>query len=151
MSHIDDARAFYDVHLRPRHGTPHGCSFQEIDDLEAKVGHRLPAAYREYLRWMGNDHDGVFRGSDWFSSDVEENTTYVRTLLEENGIDWRPPGPILSFFCHQGYMIAWFDLPAADDDPPCHLFSEGRAMTAPSRAGRFSEFLLAELEGMAAV
>lgn len=150
MSEIDKAKAFYQAHLKSRYGTPRGCSTEEVDAVEKQVGHPLPAAYRVFLLWMGKDKDGVFRGSDWSASDVAENTEYVGDLLQENGLDWQPEGPILSFFCHQGYMIAWFDLPAAEDDPLCYFFSEGDEMTVPKQEETFSEFLLKELEGMAA-
>ncbi|HHH27592.1 MAG TPA: SMI1/KNR4 family protein [Polyangiaceae bacterium] len=66
MSEIDKAKAYYQAHLKSRYGTPRGCSTEEVDALEKQVGHPLPAAYREFLLWMGKDKEGVFRGSDWF-------------------------------------------------------------------------------------
>ncbi len=150
MSELDKAKAYYRTHLQAQFGEPQGCSTAEVDELEQRIGYPLPAAYREFLLWMGKHKDGVFRGSEWFASDVAENTEYVGDLLRENGVDWRPKGPILSFFCHQGYMIAWFDLPANGDDPPCYFYSEGKGMDVPEQRERFSEFLLTELEGLAA-
>lgn len=149
MSKLDKAKAYYQAHLESRYGTPCGCSVEEVDALEKQFGHPFPTIYRDFLQWLGNDKDGVLRGSDWFASDITENTEYVRELLEENGLDWRPNGPILSFFCHQGYMIAWFDLPTDEDDPLCYFFSEGKDMTVPERHETFSEFLFKELKGTA--
>lgn len=149
MSNIDNAKAYYRTHLQARFGVPHGCTIEEVHTLEQAVGHPLPEAYRDFLLWMGKDKDGVFRGSDWFASDVSENTEYVGDLLQENGLVWHPKGPILSFFCHQGYMIAWFDLPTTENDPSCHFYTEGKEMTAPTLIERFSEFLLTELKDIA--
>ena len=150
MSKLDNVKAYYRTHFGSEFGEPQGCSVAEVEELERTVGHHLPAAYREFLLWMGNDKDGIFRGSDWFLSDIVENTEYVDELLRENGVDWRPEGAILAFFCHQGYMIAWFDLSTTEDDPPCYFYSEGEDMTVPGQRQRFSEFVLAELEGIIA-
>jgi len=146
MSHLFRARQLYGASLRPRFGEPAGCTEYELTALERAVGHALPAAYREYLLWMGNDVDGVFRGSEWFAADVMENTAYVGELLREHGMEEHLREPVLAFFCHQGYMVAWFELPAEVDDPPCYFFSEGHDMTAPVRYERFSDFLYAELQ-----
>ncbi len=150
MSQIERVKDYYRTHLLARFGKPKGSSNEEVAEIERHIGHPLPGAYKEYLLWMGNDKEGVFRGSAWFASDVARNTEYVTQLLRENNIDWRPDGPILAFFSHQGYMIAWFDVPADDDDPRCYFFSEGKGMIEPREEGRFSEVLLAELEGAVA-
>ena len=127
-----------------------GCNEGQIKELERSLPHPLPVAYREYLKWMGADHSGPFRGSDWFAKDVIENTEYVPELLRDNNVSWELPDTILSFFCHQGYMSAWFDLLEGADDPNCWFFREGD-MQHPEMVGSFSEFLLRELEQVAAV
>lgn len=151
MGSIDEAKAFYRSHLATRNGRPRGCSVEAIDALEARVGSRLPGAYRDFLLWMGDDKDGVFRGSEWFASDVAENTAYVPELLRENGLGWRPDRPVLAFFSHQGYMLAWFELPATEDDPRCYFFSEGSEVGRIECQQTFSEFLLTELRQVAGV
>ncbi|MEM6295517.1 MAG: hypothetical protein AAGA54_29860 [Myxococcota bacterium] len=98
---------------------------------------------------MGRDVHGPFCGSDWFIDDVVSNTAYVPGLLAENSIARRPDGDVLAFFSHQGYMVAWFALPAAMDDPPCFMFSEGSLEAGVHQVGPFSAFLLGELRAMA--
>jgi SMI1 / KNR4 family (SUKH-1) len=150
MSFLSKAQEFYQIHLQEKFGEPRGCSEEEIREIERKFGHKLPAAYEEFLRWMGNDTNGVFRGSDWFAKDIVDNTNYVSELLATNGIAWHHRRPILSFFCHQGYMIAWFEFSPSNDDPPCHFFSEGKNMSQPEQRETFSEFLENELAGIVA-
>jgi len=70
----------------PHLGEPVGCAESEIDALQAELGFPLPVAYRQYLLWMGADHDGIFIGCDWFLKDVKQNTAYLSDLLAENKV-----------------------------------------------------------------
>ena len=70
---------------------PVGASNAEVDALEARLGCQLPAAYREYLLWMGNDRSGVMAGTECFLADVDDNELGLSELLAENAL---PLGPI---------------------------------------------------------
>jgi hypothetical protein len=147
---LDRCKELYDKQLRKHFGTPNGCTEAQISEIERSLHHPLPRAYREYLEWMGAHHQGPFRGSDWFAKDVFENTRYVPELLRQNGLSCNLSEGILSFFCHQGYMCAWFDLHDVKDDPSCWFYREGD-MQQPEMVGAFSSFLLRELEQAVAV
>ena len=141
--YIQEAYEFYTRNFQKKFGFPKGCSFEEIRGLEHDFGYVFPDAYREFLSWMGKDHRGVFCGSDWYSKDIKGNTEYLPDLLDDNGITWDSTN-LLVFFCHQGYMAAWFNLPKEDEDPLVGFFSEGTT-GEPIIQGTFSKFLLNEL------
>jgi len=142
---LQACKNYYNLHLLPFHGPPSGSFVGAIDRLEDDLGFRLPPVYREFLAWMGSDHDGVFRGSDWFTSDIVENTAYIPDLLQDNGIDWPMPERYVGFFVHQGYLAGWFEVVPGVDDPLCWEFLEGTT-AAPREAGPFSEYLLQVLK-----
>ena len=148
--HLAKLRAFYEQHVMPLKGNPVGCSESDISDLERHLGFSLPLAYRQYLRWMGRDHNGIFIGCDWFLKDVHSNTEYLPELLAENNVDWQLPEHYIGFMGHQGYIAAYFSLPAVSDDPPVFLYSEGREPDMVTEEGTFTEFLFRDLAGMAA-
>jgi len=119
---------------------PKGCSVEEVDELEAKIGFPLPAAFREYLIFMGKDYKGVMVGTNCFITDVISNTEYLPELLEENNLDYKLPKNYLAFFGHQGYIMSWFALPCVEDNPVCYFFSEG-THEYPVECGDFKQFM----------
>lgn len=120
---------------------PVGSSAQEILTLESTLGYELPEAYKAYLRLMGNDYHGVMVGTQCFISDVISNNEYLPKLLAENGLPHSIlPEKYIAFFCHQGYMMAWFSIPSKTDDPICRYFFEGTTET-PKEFGTFSAFI----------
>ena len=120
---------------------PKGCSLKEISEFETDLGHELPEAYKEYLLLMGKDYDGVMVGTNCFLTDVEDNNECLPELLEENELrEFKLPEKFLTFFCHQGYMVAWFSLQDQSDDPLCYYFFEGTT-EVPQEFGTFSEFM----------
>ena len=103
---LAECRYFYELHLKSKFGEPVGCSKDEILDFESKNEVELPFSYKQYLLWMGNDHEGVFRGSEWFFNRVLKNTEYLPEFLCENNVSCLNKGNALCFFSHQGYMSA---------------------------------------------
>ncbi|WP_186775705.1 SMI1/KNR4 family protein [Rubripirellula tenax] len=150
IDHLAKLKLFYEQQVFPHIGAPIGCSEDEIDGLERVVGHPLPLAYRQYLRWMGRDHRGIFVGCDWFLNDVRANTEYLPGLLAENHVQWNLPDHYLAFMGHQGYITAYFALPSESDDPIVYLYSEGREPDTVTAEGTFTDFLFRDLSGMAA-
>ena len=49
---------------------------------------------------------------------------------------------------HQGYIAAYFELPASEDNPDVYFFSEGRESNDVIKEGKFTEFLFRDLSGM---
>ena len=143
--HLTSIKNSYSKRYASEFGEPRGCSERDVKILEQSLGRRLPAAYREYLLWMGNDKHGRLKGSDWFLSDVRENTAALPELLSENEISIDQLDDPFCFFMHQGYMAAWFDLSQTSDDPECFFFSEGNDAGDVEGPKMFSEFLKKEL------
>lgn len=128
---------------------PAGSAADDISALQKTLGSEIPKAYIEYLELMGQDYDGVMVGTNCFLSDVESNNRYLPELLEENGLaNYKLSEKYLVFFCHQGYMAAWFSLPSKSDDPTCTYYFEGTTET-PEKYGPFSEFMKKDILGNA--
>ncbi len=144
---IGNAKNIYAAHLAEEFGPPNGSSEESIAACEEAFGYTFPKALREYLLWMGNDTDGVFRGSEWFCNDIISNTKNLPYLLQDNNVIFEHPGKPLCFFSHQGYMKAWFYLPCEEDDPQCYFYSEGGPAPHVKSVGKFSDFLVQELMG----
>lgn len=153
--HLHEITRFHADIIEPYSGRPVGCTREEVDALERKIGYPLPEAYREYLYWMGNDRRGIFRGCDWFLGDALPNTADLPGLLAYNRIEFPLPSHYLVFFSHQGYMAAWFALPKASENPPCYFFTEGGPRgpdgkaKPPTIAGTFTDVLFEDMKGMA--
>ena len=117
MDYLHEIREFHAANVAPYTGEPCGCRDAEIDALEKRLGFMLPSAYVEFLLWMGNDTDGMFRGNDCFLDDLDRNTQELPSLLKENGVQFQLPARFLAFFSHQGYYMAWFAMPAEPTTP----------------------------------
>lgn len=149
MDYLGEIKKFHSLNVEPFKGKPKGCSPDEIRALEQSFKFELPLAYKQFLEWMGKDYNGIFVGCDWFMGDVASNTEIVPDLLEANGISFELPENYLCFFSHQGYMVAWFELPKLNDNPPVWFYGEGQDLTAPTVPGTFTSFLLQDMRGMA--
>ena len=146
MSYLAVIREFHYKSIEPLLGAARGCSESEVDELEKKLGFTLPAAYREYLLWMGKDYDGIFQGSDCFIDNVMDNNSWMPELLAENRITLDLPVNYLTFFMHQGYVAAWFAIPA-EADPQCWYFGEGDT-EVPVLRGSFSSVIFTEIQSL---
>jgi hypothetical protein len=150
MSYLDAAKALYDTRLREHFGRPRGRWRWTVSRLEREFGFPFPTAYREFLLWMGEDRKGPFRGSACFPTSLARNTEWLPGLLAENQLAFPLPERFLAFFMHQGYIAAWFALPAASDDPPVWMFNEGTT-SQPEQLFTFSEWLLDYLRCAASI
>ncbi len=146
MEYFEEFKKFLEFHNLE---SPAGCSKEEILGLEKSIGYSLPKAYKDYLYLVGKDYEGVMVGTDCFVDNVISNNKYLPELLEENKLSTdNLPDNYLAFFCHQGYMMAWFQLPADKDDPVCYHYFEG-STKVPQEYGTFSEFMNTDLIGNA--
>lgn len=146
MSYLSAIHEIHRNSIEPSLGAARGCSVSEVDELERTLGFTLPAAYREYLLWMGKDYDGIFRGSDCFIDNVMDNNSWLPELLTENGVKYDLPQYYLTFFMHQGYEAAWFATPA-EPDPQCWYFGEGDT-EMPLQKGSFSSVILTRIQSL---
>lgn len=143
---LGDAKRLHAELIAPILGEPVGATAAEVAALENSIGFPLPNAYREYLLWMGKDFNGIFRGSNWFISDLESNKEVLKDLLEEVDSKYKVIPSHFVFFTHQGYMAAWFDASMSEANPKCWFINDG--MQEPKDSGSFTEVLIADLRGL---
>jgi hypothetical protein len=147
IMHIERAIELHRKKIEPARARPRGAPEAEVLALERRLDVRFPAAYREYLRWMGNDHEGALQGSDCFIRNVETNAKGLQELLRENGVAHPSCRPIV-FFLHQGYIAYWFDAADPREDPEVSCFHENGESREILTMGTFSEWLFEELLGI---
>ncbi len=147
--YLAEAIEIHKKFVQPYKGEPLHCWETEINKLEKEFEFELPLAYKEYLKFMGRDYDGIFRGSNCFINDAVENTKYLPELLAENAADFILPQNYLAFCSHQGYAMLWFELPKVGENPPVWFFEESREQKTPKIVGTFSEWLLEALKDFA--
>ena len=149
VDHLVEIRAFHAKEVEPWTGPPAGCTEAEVQALEDRLGWRLPLAYKQYLRFMGNDKKGIFVGSDWFIDNAHLNV--IPSELANMEVNYTPVTDTLTFMSHQGYIHGWMDLPVVSDDPPVYFYTESSKANESNRVTeyvRFTELLLAELRYM---
>lgn len=124
-----------------------GCTEAEVAALEQRIGHYLPAAYREFLLWIGHSAGHLLQGSDVFYQQLEPLPTYAQELLQENDITTPLPEDAFVFYVHQGYQFMFFRL-SEGDDPPVYYYGEGEGQdTFRVLYPSYSAFLETEIEG----
>ena len=110
-----------------------GCSDEEVRGLEDRFGVHVPAAYREWLLWMGHRAGGFLRGTDvFYDSDLPSLKEGALELFHENEMDGALPADALVFYLHQGYVVQFMRL-SEGDDPPIYGYAEGKEQRAPTR------------------
>jgi hypothetical protein len=149
MDYLAELRQFHQHAIQPFRGVPVGCTPAALRQIEHTIAHPLPVAYRQFLAWMGEDYAGIFQGTNCFVSDIHTNTAALPELLAENGITLSLPESYLVFYLHQGYVAAWFTLPAESDNPSVWFFTEGADQSDPINVGTLTDFLLDDMRGLA--
>ncbi len=151
INYLAEIKEFHQQFVQPYRGIPKGSSNRQISELEQHFGFEFPLAYKQYLAFMGSDYNGVFVGCDWFTNNVVENTGIVPEVLAENNISFKLPENYLCFFSHQGYMMAWFELPKLNDNPSVWFYTEATKMKEPTIEGTFTEVLFNDMCILASV
>src|SRR5258707_14053477 len=127
------------------------CTEEEVHALEQEVGLLLPAAYREFLLWMGHGSGGLLGGSDFLYEDLILLQRDAAELMKEDTYPEPLPEDACVFLMHQGYQFGFFRT-SEGDDPPVYRYSEGAEQSSiTANAPHFSEFLLGVVEDTAKI
>ncbi len=127
------------------------CTNEDIHKLEHELNHPLPAAYKEFLLWMGRGSKTFMIGSDWEYSILLELQEDARDLLRENSSPLPLPDTAFVFFMHQGYKFYFFNLDEGNN-PSIYYYSEGedgegkRLTSFRKDYSSFSQWLSAEVD-----
>lgn len=100
--------------------SPQPATPAEIQALESQLGLSLPAAYREFLSWLGN---GPGIGGDILPL-LAKNQTVARQLVENQPNSHQLPDNVFVFYIAenpQPYYFLYF-LITEDSDPPVHSY-----------------------------
>lgn len=114
-----------------------GCTDSDIADLEDALRLELPAAYVEFLRWMGHDAGDLLIGTDYAYAIVPRLRTWAQELLDEDVYTTPLPQDAIVTSMHQGYQFL-FIRAAEGDDPPVYYYREG--MQEPDFIKKFASF-----------
>ncbi|KAF0813553.1 hypothetical protein IGB42_01904 [Andreprevotia sp. IGB-42] len=142
--YLISSKDFYQQCIAPQRGDPSGSAPLVIEKVSDRLGLRFPAAYLEFLRWMGNDTAGVLSYANWCLHDLPANQTFLQVLLEDAGASYQLPASAVVFYSDHGCRAAWFDAAAPAPDPYCYFMNDD--MAEPVAAGAFSGLLLQALK-----
>lgn len=127
------------------------CTEEEVSILEQKIGRFLPAAYREFLLWMGRGTGGLFQGSECLYWDVIPLQKAAADLMQEDEFSGPFPEDAFVLLMHQGYQFHFFRT-SEGDDPPVYHYLEGQEESSMKLVySHFSDFLLAMVENHARI
>jgi hypothetical protein len=116
------------------------CSIQEIAELEMKLEIHLPAAYHEFLLWMGKGAGIFLMGFDCFLPDLEKLQPMAAELLNDFGAEFELPDNSFVFLMRQGYQFYFFKSGEGDNPPVYEYLAEDGAK--PGKAFEsYSQFL----------
>jgi hypothetical protein len=117
-----------------------GCDEWRVQDLEAALNVRFPAAYRAFLQLAGQGFR-PFEGSHYaVEHDLAELQRIGRRILKHSG--QRVPDDAFVFLTHQGFVALFFLL---DDGPDPAVFEFVEGWPAIKQSSRFTDLLRARL------
>jgi hypothetical protein len=136
-----------------------GCSSNLINNIEQKIGKKLPLCYKEFLENFGYDMDrkddhsrGGFVGESIFFDNVYGDNTnkdgLIEQLQDDNKSTMLPQinDNVFIFFSSQGYIFGFFKL-TDGDNPAVYGYKEAQTTNNfPKLTNSLSEFLELYLE-----
>jgi hypothetical protein len=86
-----------------------GCTAEEIQQLEASLGHPLPKVYTHFLKRCGNGVGEFLVGTDWEYNRLAAIQTIAKSLFSEPSCSQQWQSSWFAFTSHQGYQFLFFD------------------------------------------
>jgi hypothetical protein len=100
-----------------------GCSEEDVRELEAATGVRLPASYRAFLQVMGRSAGDFFDGTDVLFPALLTLREDAEFLLQRCNAAVRLLPNDFVFAVHQGYTFLFLRTDGTDD-PPVYVYLE---------------------------
>jgi hypothetical protein len=124
------------------------CTEEEVWALEKELGRALPAAYREFLLWMGHNDGNLQRGTNWLYEDLAFLQEDAVELMQRDAFPVTLPTDAFVFLMHEQYQFAFFRT-SEGDDPPIYYYMESDDEIALSiSTAHYSDFLLSLVEAV---
>ena len=116
---------------------------EQMVQLQQFAGEKkLPQAYLEFMREMGNESYNSFMvGHSCFMDEIFDLKEGALELLEENESKLTLADDDFVFWMSQGYMFTFFKLDEGDN-PPVYFYSEDREDQYFKIAHSFTEFYM---------
>lgn len=118
------------------------CTEEEARALEQKIGNSLPAAYQEFLLWMGRRSGGFLRGENWLYEHLEDIQLDAIELMRRDGFPVTLPPDAFVFLMHEGYHFAFFRTSEGDDPPVYEYIETDDEIALKISSSHYSNFLL---------
>ena len=134
-------KLFREIRRRGKASKP--ATEEQMVQLQQFAGEKkLPQAYLEFMREMGNESYNSFMvGHSCFMDEIFELKEWGRELLEENESKLTLADDDFVFWMSQGYMFTFFKLDEGDN-PPVYFYSEDREDQYFKIAHSFTEFYM---------
>ena len=118
--YVEMMEEFKDLNL-PYQTTP--CKPESLKLLEQKLGLSLPAAYKEFLLWMGYGANEFIVGLDYGVGQVPYHREDALEIMEDYCQEPLPDDAIVFAIGHQGVYF-YFIRASEGENPPIHAYSE---------------------------
>lgn len=112
------------------HGTsfvPNPVTENEILEFEKRLSISFPAAYKEFLLWMGNGAGDFITHFVFHLRSLLNIQEFAEELVQEHS-EILPNDALVIFWGSQGYYFIFVQVDEGDD-PPIHIYSEGDGFT----------------------
>ncbi len=124
---------------------PAACTPEEVSALEQRLGLSLPAAYKEFLLWMGRGA-GYFMKGMWFYYQDLPLQQQAAELLARYRFPHPLPADAFVFFMSQGYTFSFLRVTEGDDPPVYSYRALYERLCFALRFRSHSDSLVHELE-----
>lgn len=121
MEYLKRAKAIHAQLFPPQAADVIPCTMSEVDQLERQIGMALPAAYREFLLWMGKGGGDFWIGLGGFYDRLPTYNEWARELVRESNAAIDLPRDAFVFFWDDAQLFYFFRT-SEGDDPPVYVF-----------------------------
>lgn len=147
MKYLNEGKIKYlNEFLNLLRGRTFPCSDEQIEELLLLTHNKkLPMAYEEFMRVMGNGAYGFMPGESVYMDELLFLKEWAVELLTENASKKVLTEDDFVFWMSQGCMFCFFKL-SEGDNPPIYLYKERGPDSFVKIAHSLTEFLINKLQ-----